>query len=187
MRSTYPTLLLCLLTSSAASAQELGRLFTTPEQRVALDRARNGARPVNVAARVPGFAVAAPAGAAQAGAAQEGAPSARRRPLKEGERILVVNGVVRRSGSGRVTTWIDAVPHTTNERVGAGAQLRDQPDQRGATVEMTLGSGKNVRLKPGQTVDAVSGRVREAYQPMWVRTPARAPVPTAAPGPQPVP
>ena len=74
--------LVALLGSAGAGAQELGRLFFTPEQRAALDARRK--------ARVPDKPAAAP---------QAESP------------ITRVNGAVQRSG-GRSTVWVngEAIP-----------------------------------------------------------------------------
>ena len=180
----FPSLLLCLLPclllADRATAQELGRLFTTPAERQALDRGRHQARPgaPPAAARpgmpgwpAPSAGADAPATSATAGAAADGA--SRLPPPVAGERMLVVNGIVRRSGGGRATTWIDAVPHTGSGSVGGGVTL--EPARQGGRVELRLGSGQSVTLKPGQTVDAVSGRVKEAYQPAAARRARPAP------------
>lgn len=146
-------LLLCLLCAcGAADAQEVGRLFTSPAERVVIERERHARK--------------APAGAGQVQAAPVQAESAPAEPEYipvEGEQILVVNGIVRRSGSGRETTWVDSVPHTGNGRLQGGAALSGT---RGGKVALTLRSGKSVSVKPGQTVDSVTGRVREAWQPL---------------------
>ena len=140
------TLLSCvalLWVQQTAGAQEIGRLFTTPAERAALERARH-AGPARAGREPAGPAAPAPAPA-----------------LVEGEQILVVNGVVRRSGSGRETTWIDAVPHSGTARLAGGAALA--PGRSPNRVGLTLRSGKVISVKPGQTIDAVSGKVREGY------------------------
>lgn len=80
--ATLAALLAGLLTSTGARAQELGRLFFTPEQRAALDARRK--------ARVPDK----PAATAQAESP-----------------ITRINGAVQRSG-GRSTVWVngEAIP-----------------------------------------------------------------------------
>lgn len=145
MKRTTICLSMLLALSGAAQAQEIGRLFSTPAERAVLDRGRH-------AKRLPGAAAAAASDAA----APEVAVAA-------GEQFMVVNGTVRRSGSGRETTWIDSVAHSSNARLPGGATLA-----RGSgagKVEMTLRSGQRISVKPGQRVDAVSGQVRESYQP----------------------
>ncbi len=128
------------LAGASAGAQEIGRLFTTPAERATLERQRSAGRPLD------GAADAAPA---------------LREPV-EGEHIIEISGTVRRSGKGRATTWIDAVPHSADGKFGEGLRLGQDTDK--GLVTVTLRSGKVVRVKPGQRVDAVSGKVLEGYQ-----------------------
>jgi hypothetical protein len=142
---TRGVLLLCLLYAGSAWAQDVGRLFTTPEQRSALERLRRG-----------GPAPLAPADAAVA------ASDARAPVGRADEQVMVINGVVRRSGSGRETTWINSVPYSGTERIAGGVALAR--GRSNAAVALTLRSGKQVSVSAGQRVDAVSGRVKESYQ-----------------------
>ena len=156
LKNKLAAALLCIV-SVHTSAQELGRLFTTPAQRAALEQGRqSGKAPL---APADGSILPAPGTPEESGAA---AAAANRAPLP-GERVIVVNGFVRRSGSGRVTTWIDSVPRNVNENLGSGASLTRAGN--GGGVEVRLGSGQSVTLKPGQAVDAANGRVKESYQP----------------------
>lgn len=153
----YAHLVLLLCATGAApllAAQDMGRLFTTPAERATLERLRVG-----------GKAPAGPAGAASAAAT---APEAVLPAPLEGEHVIEVNGTVRRSGSGRATTWVDSVAHNDNDQIEGGIVLA-----RGAgtgNVVLTLASGKRVSAKAGQNVDAVSGKVLEGYQSGIVRT-----------------
>lgn len=166
-----PGLLLCLIGAGrAAHGQELGRLFTSPEERAALERVRHAGKRAPEAALNPTAGPVAAQAVALEGATPPAATQRVRIPV-EGQRIIVVNGTVRRSGSGRVTTWIDSVPHTGSGQLGGGAALAQ--DRHAGKVGLILRSGQRVTLKPGQTVDVVSGRVAEAYQPVFVRTPRR--------------
>lgn len=144
IRTTICLTLLCGA-MGAVQAQEIGRLFTTPAERAVLERGRH-------AKKLP---------AGQAPALSE--PAQGETVLTEGEQFMVVNGMVRRSGSGRETTWIDSVPHTGNDRVQGGATLARSAGA--GKVALTLRSGQRIIVKPGQQVDAVSGQVREPYQP----------------------
>lgn len=74
---------------------------------------------------------------------------------------ITLNGIVRRSG-GKTTTWINQVPQRENENPQGIAVLRSPA--RSSVVPLQLPSGKQVRLKPGQTYDTTQGRVREGYQ-----------------------
>lgn len=145
MKRTTMSLCLLLTLTGAAQAQEIGRLFSTPAERAALERGRH-------ARKLPGGAPAAPSGAAQPDIA-----------VVEGAQFMVINGMLRRSGSGRETTWIDSVPHTGSGPVAGGATLARSA--AAGKVALTLRSGRRILVKPGQQVDAGSGNVRETYQP----------------------
>jgi hypothetical protein len=153
-------LVLCMLCPLSAWAQDIGRIFSTPEQRSALERLRRGGP-----ASAPAAALAA--SRAPGAAPAEAAP----RALRAGEQVLLINGVVRRSGGGRETTWIDSVPYSGKERVAGGVALTRAGSN--GEVALTLRSGKQVSVRAGQRVDAVSGSVAESYQP---RREAPAPV-----------
>ena len=121
----------------AAHGAELGRLFLSAPERAELERVRQGGRPASVAGDE------APVGEAAA-------------PAQEGDNFIVLDGVVTRSGGGRPTVWLDGVAHTGRApavtlRQDGGASLR-------------IPSGRQVRLKPGQSVDTFSGRVREGHE-----------------------
>ncbi len=164
-RHALLSMLLCLLCAGrGAAAQDIGRLFSTPAERAVLERARRTAPP--------------PAGQAPAAPAATPTPAEPAYVPVEGEQILVVNGIVRRSGSGRETTWIDSVAHTGPERLAGGARLVRGSDA--SRVALTLRSGRSVSLKPGQTVDALTGKVSEVYQPAAVPKPRPAAQPEPA-------
>lgn len=158
-----------LLATAGASAQQLGRLFTTPAERASIDDQRRRAplvpastpasAPASAAVPVPAPATAVVPGPAVATGAPDGLapiPAAIR-----GARVIVVNGQVTRSGAGPVMTWVDAVPYGGPASLQGGAVLGTG---RAGQVTVVLRSGKRVTLKPGQEVDTVSGQVREAYQ-----------------------
>ena len=123
-----------LVLPCSARAQELGRLFFTPEQRAALDARRR--------ARVPDKPAAVPIVAS---------PTTR------------VDGYVRRS-QGPSTVWVngatadEAVPGSDSRvsvPVGeSGARVRLKPGQtldRGTgEVRDVLGAGGEVRVRPGK-------------------------------------
>lgn len=100
-----------------AGADELGRLFFTPEQRALLDLARRTHTAAASGERTDGVAL---------------------------------NGIVSRS-DGRQTVWVNGRPVTAAE-----VRLRDP-----ATAVILLPGGGPVRLRVGQTLDPVSGRVEE--------------------------
>ena len=145
-------LLACVIAQFAPatdiSAQSrIGRLFSSPEQRVELDRLRDD----------PG-----------SGEAMEPVPEAtgrESRPRSEPEPTsfaATLNGVVMRSDGHRVA-WIDGV------ETGAGAEtptgVRVETDLvRGSRFRVRLSAGRtSAVLEPGQSVDE-NGRVRNGYE-----------------------
>ena len=130
-----------LLGTSGAQAQELGRLFFTPEQRAALDARRK--------ARVPDKPAAAPA---------------------VEQPVTRVDGAVRRTG-GKSTVWVNgeaipegaqpggpqvtpraANPSRVSVPVGEGAQRHDlrvgeSLDRGSGEVRDLIGEGE-IRIKP---------------------------------------
>ncbi|HEU4843020.1 MAG TPA: hypothetical protein VFT05_02045 [Burkholderiaceae bacterium] len=123
--------------SAAAPAQSLGlgRLFTSPDERIGIEMRRAASLPTPV---TPNAAPAANEPAAPA------APVAPPEPVQ-------LNGVVRRS-SGKSTVWLNQVAHADGN-----AQLR--PDQ---SVLLRLSSGRTLVLKPGQSFNPADGTVQEA-------------------------
>ena len=137
----------------------IGRLFSTVEQRIELDRVRD--RPAVERVAEP------------AASGIEPAPEPHPTLDPESERDapvppVTVNGVVLRS-DGHHLAWVDGV------EVGAGAQA---PRRAGVEVDRAPGGrirlrwpqrGVQVDLKPGQTIDVVRGSVFEAYEPRPLR------------------
>ena len=108
-------------------AEDLGRLFFTPEQRAALDARRK--------ARVPD----------RPNITTTVSPTTR------------LDGYVKRQG-GRSTVFVngDAVLEGT-----ADAPVVD-PERRGGRVPVTAGEGgQRIELRPGETLDRDTGRVRD--------------------------
>lgn len=137
---------LSTLASSGASAEELGRLFLTPEQREALDARRR--------ARLPDK----PAAAATA------SPTTR------------VDGYVQRSG-GRSTVWVNG-QSVSEDAPDASARIA-----RGAPgVSLRLGEdGRDIRTQVGQSVDTVTGDVKDPLGDGQVRARRLAPPRDARP------
>ncbi len=156
MTFALPRIALLLGAFSASGpvlAQEIGRLFTTPTERAALDRWRDGGPP-------PPFHTAP---VRELPVPREPAPASTvERSVPVPAQVIVVNGVVTRSGSGRSTTWVNSLPYHGSGRLQGNIALLHGPASSAVTV--TLGSGKTVLVKPGQSVDPATGRVREAYQ-----------------------
>lgn len=121
-----------------ASAQEpLGRLFFTPAQRTSLDVARSQrARAAVATEKSEQEAVSVP-------------------------QTITYSGVLRRS-DGKTTVWINNQPVHDRESAGTAAIVgRVRPD--GSVTLQVPQSGRSVILKPGQSVELLSGNVEEAY------------------------
>lgn len=138
--------LACYVT--AASAQGLGRLFSTPEQRVELDRARDRYDPTRQEIIIKQGQVVEPA--------VEAPPP----PLPE----LMVNGLIRRS-DGRSSAWVNGTQLRSGEATADGIVLESD----GQSVKFVLPSGSNtLAIKPGQMLDPNIGQVQEVYKYMSV-------------------
>jgi len=125
----------------------MGRLFSTPAERMALDQQRN-----SMALQTGAGAQGAGAGTAQMGgtpgqAAAGNAPPAL--PAPPPATPVRLDGVIRRS-NGQATIWVD------NE--AREATLRGRP---GSGVRVDVG-GRTVLLKPGQSYDPNTGMVVNA-------------------------
>ena len=103
-------MLLCLATPAAPAAEQLGRLFLTPQQREDLDRRRATNR------------------------AEEEAPAAPQ--IMEGP--LTLEGHVQRS-SGRTTTWINGVPQDDSHASRDPARLTLVPNEGEPGISLKIG------------------------------------------------
>lgn len=124
----------------------MGRLFTTPADRMRLDQQRNSADlrgPTsagdNGGAQVSPTGMPPPAETVSPPPAPPPAP----RPVQLG-------GVVRRS-DGSATIWVDQVPHQT--------RMPAVPAGKGVTIDI---EGRRVQLKPGQSYDPANGTIIDA-------------------------
>ena len=140
---------------TAAQQQEpMGRLFFTPAQRTSLDIARNQrARNTLATERTE----------------EQAAPVAQ---------SITYGGMVRRS-DGKNTVWLNNQPVHDREPVGGSAivgQIR--PD--GSVTLQNPQSGRSVELKPGQSVELLSGTIEEGYSRKPVTPEAK---PAAKPAP----
>ena len=148
--STQSLILFCGLAVTAlsvpAAAQEtLGRLFFTPAQRASLDVARSQRARTTLATENT--------------EEQQAAPTSQ---------TITYGGMVRRS-DGKSTVWINNRPVNENEpTIGSTVVGRVRAD--GSVSLQVPQSGRSVELKPGQSVELLSGAIEEGY--------ARKPVPT---------
>ena len=126
----------------AGSAQEMGRLFSTVDERTILDEIRRDRD------------MAIPEPAPQPVATVE---------LPKVER-LSIDGLVIRSG-GANSAWINGRPVSGGWITREGVRVDTTSGQGGGTVKFTLPSGVDtVELKPGQKIDVTTGVVVEAYE-----------------------
>ncbi len=124
----------------------MGRLFTTPADRMRLDQQRN-------AADLRGQYLTGEGAAAQNAQAGMPAPTDAYSPPPPppAPRPVHLGGVVRRS-DGSATVWVDKVPHETRMPAASAG--------KGITVDI---EGRSVQLKPGQTYDPANGTVIDAH------------------------
>ena len=159
-----PNLLLtvCVLAAAAmpapvvaAQPEQLGRLFFTPAQRSSLDVARNQRARAALATENP---------------EQEAAPVSQ---------TITYGGLIRRD-DGRTTVWLNNQPVRDTDPSGAGAVVsRVRPD--GSIVLQAPQSARSVNLKPGQSVELLSGTVEEGYARRTLSEPEAKPKPGAKP------
>ena len=139
----------------AAAAEPLGRLFFTPAQRASLDVARSQKSRVTLSAEKN---------------EEEAAPT---------PEVVTYGGMVRRS-DGKTTIWINNRAVHGNERAGGTSIVgRVRPD--GGVSLQHPQTGRSVDLKPGQSVELLSGVIEEGSSRRLT-----APQPEAKPEPKPV-
>lgn len=129
-------LIVACLSSVSATAieQPIGRLFSTPRERAALDQARQSNSKTQ-------FEPNTPAGE------------------KLGDQITL-DGFVKKN-NGKTTVWINQVPQHGQENPQGITIL--QSGRGSHAVSMQLPSGKSVNLRAGQTFDASNGKVMDVY------------------------
>ena len=142
------------LPAMAQQQEPLGRLFFTPAQRSSLDIARSQrARATLSTERTE----------------ETAAPVAQ---------SITYSGVIRRS-DGQTTVWLNGRPVEDRELAGNAAIVgRVRPD--GAVTLQVPQSGRSVELKPGQSVELLSGTIEEAYSRKPIAPEAK---PAAKPAP----
>jgi hypothetical protein len=137
-------LLIFFYSYTALSADNLGRLFLTPEQRAQLEivRAQRDRRlPVTADTEV----------------------SLKATPVPQGPEVVTYNGVVRRS-DGKSTVWISGKPinePNSGKHDGVVNVLDLQGD--GAVSVAVPQAARTASLKVGQRLEVTSGRVEESY------------------------
>jgi hypothetical protein len=135
----------CLCFPGPAAGETLGRLFLTPEQRLSLEALRLQQPSADSISKMSEAVSTAPVSSATASTA------------------YVLNGLVMQSGN-RYTIWLNGVPYT---RSNLPANIKIPKTLSSGVVSVTVpGSDKAYPLRPGQTLNATTGQVREPYQPV---------------------
>jgi len=150
MASLVVSALAPLVPAHDAHAQSrIGRLFSSPEQRVELDRLRDdtGSEEAPEPAPVPG-----PAGRVSHPEPEHGATAF----------AVTLDGVVMRSDGHRVA-WVNGVETAAGESTPAGVRVETDAVPGGGLRIRVSREGTSVILAPGQSVDR-SGRVRDVYE-----------------------
>jgi hypothetical protein len=124
--------------AAPAQGERPGRLFFTPAQRASLDVARSQR--------------ARAALATDEKTEQEAAPV---------PQTITYGGMVRRS-DGKSTVWFNNQPVNDRESLG-GAAIVGRVRADGSVTLQVPQTGRNVILKPGQSVELLSGAVEEGY------------------------
>jgi hypothetical protein len=127
--------------SGPAGAQQqepMGRLFFTPAQRSSLDVARS-----------------------QRARTTLGTERTEEQAVPQ-EQTITYGGMVRRS-DGKSTVWINGRPVTEQEGVGGGATVVGRVGADGSVSLQNPQSGRSVSLKPGQSLELLSGAIEEGY------------------------
>ena len=143
-------------TAAPRADAPLGRMFFTPAQRAQLDIARTQRARTTLATEKTEEVVTTAA------------------PVPQ---TITYDGVVRRS-DGKTTVWINS--RAVNDKEPAGAVLVGRVGADGSVSLQMPQSGRNVELKPGQSIELLSGAVEERF----ARKPA-APEPVSKPAAKP--
>jgi len=137
---------LLVISSQAAGAADLGRLFLGPGEREALDRARYES------------SVAAPPQPAPPRPAPLEIPEEPALPAQP----ITLDGYVQRSG-GPPTVWINGVDSYQGNLAEFGIEARELTLEQ-ARVRVPRAGGDALRLKPGQSYDPEQARVTESWE-----------------------
>ncbi len=127
-----------LVLASNVPAQVTGRLFSTVEQRDALNELRDAYRLGDPVQKKSAEAPPAPP-------------------------PVTINGIVLR-GKKHHSTWINGSFVPGGKSSGEGIQVETQRAAGGSVRIMLPNGSDTVRLKPGQKIDIVSGSLLDAYQ-----------------------
>ena len=139
----------------------IGRLFSTVEQRIELDRLRDN--PVVEQVAEPAASKVEPE--AEPPIAPEPDPD----PGGDATSLVVtVNGLVIRSDGHRLA-WVDGIEAGAEVTAPGGAGIEVRRARGGHVRIRSPERGVDAELKPGQTIDVARGGVFEAYESRPVR------------------
>ena len=150
------SILLFFFPAADPCAQErIGRLFSSLEQRIDLDRMRDDPEPG------PDSGNQAEPFADPTGPEPEPEPRSRSASARPALAVTI-NGVLLRS-DGHQVAWVNGVETVAGTRASAGVRVEAQRTAgEGLRIRLPEG-GTRAALKPGQTIDA-KGRVRDVYE-----------------------
>lgn len=136
--ATVSTLSLLMLgIANPLQAESFDRIFTTAKQRAILDNIRRYSKQKKVGSKIPQTVF--------------------------NNKEVNVNGVVFRS-DGINTVWINGKSNLKTNKPEAGVKIYKK-DIKSDSVTITLSNpSKRITLKPGQTVDPLSGKIRDRYR-----------------------
>ena len=135
-----------LLWVMSAQGAELGRLFTTPQERAMLEKSRH--RPAPQVEKQPKRI--------------EKKPSSAMEEIKAPPRITI-NGVVSRT-DGTSTVWVNGM-NSLEDDLDAQHIYVDPTSTQGEKVTIRLpNSPRELRLKPGETYEPSASTVIDGYQ-----------------------
>ena len=144
--------------SAPAVTTRIGRLFSSPEQRIELDRLRND-----------------PGSGRDAASEQVEAPAIPRngiakRPRQPSPFAATFNGIVVRN-DGHLVAWVDGVETAAGATTPAGLRIETDHTPDGRFRIRLSNDRTSAVLKPGQAI-AMDGTVRDAYERRSTRVPA---------------
>ncbi len=144
MKNIFTALFLwAFLSSPAFSAEGLGRLFFTPEQRLQLDTAR--------AQRDRRLPITTDTAATPAQA------------LPQSPEVVIYHGMVRRS-DGKSTVWLNGKPINEHNHLQPGHDVSVTGLRQDGTVSVAIPqAGRRASLKVGQSLEVMSGAIAESY------------------------
>ena len=145
MKRNYLFLLIFIAIPEVRAADNLGRLFFTPEQRAQLDIVRAQRDPRQPVVAETERAVSPPA------------------PAPQGPDTVTYNGVVRRS-DGKSTVWINGKPIDERSRIRGSREVNVVGMRKDGAVYVAVPqASRTASLRVGQRLEVESGRIIDPY------------------------